>query len=185
MTTATVTDPVTDARRPAGSAAVAGAFASVVGGAIQAVRVEDFNPVVDRTEHVLLAAVAVALVLWAPAYVVLGRMTGSRAGRLGGWLAAAGCALLAFGMTSTNLHDQDYAWFSVVAVPANAAWLAGSLTLAVVTFRRRTLPRWLAVALDLVWVTSIILSQAGGNLVAGLIWAVVGRLMIASARSSN
>src|ERR687893_249606 len=113
MTIATDTDTVTTthtgtgARRPAGWAAVAGGLASVVGGAVQAVRVEDFNPVVDRTEHVLLAAVAVALMLWTPAYVVLGRMTGSRAGRAGGWLAAAGCALLAFGMTSTNLHDQD------------------------------------------------------------------------------
>jgi len=54
-----------------------------------------------------------------------------------------------------------------------------------VTFRRRTLPRWLAVGLALVWVTSIILSQAGGNLVAGLIWAVAGWLMIAGTRSSR
>jgi hypothetical protein len=183
--TVTPTGTETGARRPAGWAAVAGGLASAVGGAVQAVRVEDFNPVVDRTEHVLLTAVAIALVLWIPAYVVLGRMTGTRAGRIGGWLAAAGCALLAFGMTSTNLHDQDYSWFSVVAVPANAAWLAGSVTLAVVAFRRRTLPRWLAVGLALVWVTSIILSQAGGNLVAGLIWAVAGWLMIAGARSSR
>jgi hypothetical protein len=180
-----MTSHITDTRRPAGWAAVAGGLASIVGGAVQAVRIEDFNPIVDRTEHVLLTAIAVALVLWIPAYVVLGRMTGTRAGRIGGWLGAAGCALLAFGMTTTNLHDQDYSWFSVVAVPANAAWLAGSLTLAVVTFRRRTLPRWLAVALALVWVTSIILSQAGGNLVAGLIWAVIGWLMVAGARSSN
>ncbi len=54
-----------------------------------------------------------------------------------------------------------------------------------VAFRRRTLPRWPAAALALVWVTSIILSQAGGNLVAGLIWAVVGWLMIAGARPAN
>lgn len=112
-------------------------------------------------------------------------MTGTRAGRVGGWLGAAGCALLAFGMTSIDLHDQDYSWFGAVAVPANAAWLAGSVTLAVVTFRRRTLPRWLAVAPALVWATSIILSQAGGNLVAGLIWAIVGWLMIAGARASS
>ena len=183
--TTTTTEPVTPGRRPAGWAAVTGGLASAVGGAVQAVRVEDFDPIVDRTEHVLLTAVAVALVLWIPAYVTLGRMTGTRAGRIGGWLAAAGCALLAFGMTTTNLHDQDYAWFGVVAVPANAAWLAGSLTLAVVTFRRRTLPRWLAVGLALVWVTSIILSQAGGNPVAGLIWAVAGWLMIAGSRPAR
>ncbi len=188
MTTATVTETTTGAvdgaRRPAGWAAVTGGLASIVGGAVQAVRVDDLNPIVDRSEHVLLTAVAVALVLWIPAYVVLGRMTGTRAGRIGGLLAALGCALLAVGMTSTNLHDQDYPWFGIVAVPANAAWLAGSVTLAVVAFRRRTLPRGLAAALGLVWVTSIILSQAGGNLVAGLIWAVAGWLMIAGARST-
>ncbi|GIE97591.1 hypothetical protein [Paractinoplanes rishiriensis] len=163
---------------PAGWAGLAGGVASAVVGAIQAVRVEDFDPVVNRTEHVMLGLFAVALVLWIPAYLKLGRLTGTRAGWIGGCLAAFGCALLAFGSTSTNLHDQDYAWFSVVAVPANAAWLIGSLILAVVCWRRRVLPRWLAVGLALVWVTSIILSQAGGNLVAGLIWGIVGWLMI-------
>jgi hypothetical protein len=186
VTTTLTTSPVTtDRSAVAGWSGVAGGVASAVVGAIQVVRVEDFDPVVDGTEHVMLAMVAAALALWIPAYLALGRRTGSRAGRIGGYLAATGCALLAFGTTSTNLHDQDYSWFSVVAVPANAAWLAGSLMLAVVTFRRRTLPRWLSAGVALVWVTSIILSQAGGNLIAGAVWGVIGYLMVTGARAGR
>ena len=44
-------------------------------------------------------------------------------GLIGGYLAAVGCGLLAVGATSTNLHDQDCAWFMMVAIPANGAWL--------------------------------------------------------------
>lgn len=179
------TPPTTTRPALAGWAGIAGGAASAVVGAIQVVRAENFDPVVDGAEHVMLSMFAAALVLWIPAYLALGRSTGTRAGRIGGYLAAFGCALLAFGSTSTNLHDQDYSWFSVVAVPANAAWLIGSLTLAVVTFRRRTLPRWLAVGVALVWVTSIILSQAGGNLVAGAVWCVIGYLMVTGARTDR
>jgi hypothetical protein len=169
-------------RLAAGYAAVAGGIASVVAGAIQAVRVDDGNPVVGASEHVLLTLFALALLLWIPGYLALGRGTGGRVGRIGGHLAAAGCGLLAVGATSTNLHDQDYAWFVAVAIPANAAWLFGSIMLAVATYRARTLPRPLAVGVAFVWVTSIILSQAGGNLLAGLIWAVVGWLLVAGTR---
>jgi hypothetical protein len=184
-TTLTAPSTTTGRSAAAGWAGIAGGIASAVVGAIQVVRAENFDPVVDGTEHVMLTMMAAALVLWIPAYLALGRRTGTRAGRIGGYLAAAGCALLAFGTTSTNLHDQDYSWFSVVAVPANAAWLIGSVMLAVVTFRRRTLPRWLAVAVAVVWVTSIILSQAGGNLIAGAVWCVIGYLMVTGARAGR
>jgi hypothetical protein len=41
------------------------------------------------------------------------------------------------------------------------------------------------VAVALVWVTSIILSQAGGNPVAGAIWGVIGYLMVTGARATS
>ncbi|GID30578.1 hypothetical protein [Paractinoplanes brasiliensis] len=169
----------------AGWAGLAGGVTSAVAGAIQTVRAENFDPVVDRTEHVLLTMIALTLVLWIPAYLGLGRRAGTRTGRIGAGLAAFGCGLLAFGTTSTNLHDRDYSWFSVVAVPANASWLIGSIMLAVACFRTRALPRWLAVATGLVMPLSIVLSQAGGNLLAGAIWGAVGWLLIVNARTSK
>ncbi|GGM63972.1 hypothetical protein ACFFX1_30615 [Dactylosporangium sucinum] len=68
-------------------------------------------------------------------------------------------------------------------MPANLAWLVGSILLAVATWRAPTLPRWLSIGIALVWVTSIILSQLGGNLVAGVIWGVLGVLLTRSGRS--
>ena len=57
------------------------------------------------------------------------------------------------------------------------------MCLAVATWRSRTLPRWLAVGVALVWPCSILLAQVGGGLVAGAVFVVVGWLMIARARS--
>jgi hypothetical protein len=181
-TSADATTTTTRVRPAVAWSAAAGAVASSVAGAIQAVRTDDGDPLVGTSEHVLLAMVAVALTLWIPGYLALGRLTGTRTGRAGGYLAVAGSALLAAGMTSTNLHDQDYSWFPAVAAPANLFWLAGSILLAVATWRTGTLPRPLAAALVLVWLTSIILSQAGGNLIAGLIWAFVAWTLLAAAR---
>ncbi|MEU0562905.1 hypothetical protein [Dactylosporangium sp. NPDC006015] len=176
MTTTTTVTTDTSSARLAGYAAVLGAITSAVAGAIQVVRVDDGSPEVGLSEHVVLTLVALSLLLWLPAYVRLGR-TSSRLGLVGGYLAGAGAAILAAGMTSTNLHGEDYSWFPVVAAPANLAWLAGSVLLAVATWRAGTLPRTLAAGLAVVWLTSIILSQAGGGLVAGAIFAVVGILV--------
>ncbi|MEV4510094.1 hypothetical protein AB0K00_14155 [Dactylosporangium sp. NPDC049525] len=81
--------------------------------------------------------------------------------------------LLAFAMTASNLHGEDYGWFPALAVPANALWAVGSVVLAVTTVRARSLPRPLAVALPVIWLSSIMLSQLGGNLLAGALWAAV------------
>ena len=185
MSSTTTTAPAATGTRAggkgAGYAAIAGGVASAVAGAMQAVRTDDGNPIVGASEHVILALIAAALVLWMPGYLALGRASG-RLGRIGGITAVVGTGLLALGMTSTNLHDQDYSWFPVVAAPANLAWLVGSVLLAVATFRTGALPRTLAVCLPLIWLTSIILSQAGGNLLAGAGWAVIGWVLAVNAR---
>ncbi|GAA0796719.1 hypothetical protein [Spirilliplanes yamanashiensis] len=179
-----VESQTTTRNRPlAGWAAAAGGVASMVGGAVQAVRPADTDPIVSTSDHVILTVTALALVLWIPAYLVLGRDARRAVGTWGGRLAAFGAALLVIGMTSTNLHGQDYSWFSIVAVPANLAWLAGSVCLAVATWRSRTLPRWLAVGVALVWPCSIFLAQSGGGLVAGAVFVVVGWLMVARGRA--
>ncbi len=188
MSTTTTTAPTaTEARaggKAAGYAAIAGGMASAVAGAMQAVRTDDGNPIVGASEHAILTLIAAALILWMPGYLALGRASG-RLGRIGGITTVVGTGLLAFGMTSTNLNDQDFSWFPAVAAPANLAWLVGSVLLAVATFRAGTLPRTLAISLPLIWLTSIILSQLGGNLLAGAGWAVIGWVLTVNARQGG
>ncbi|WP_238016699.1 hypothetical protein KZZ52_00900 [Dactylosporangium sp. AC04546] len=177
-----LTLPTTQARPVLGWLAILGGTASAVAGAIQLILPSDTDPLINANEHVVLTLLAVAFVAWIPGYLTLGTSAG-KLGKAAGILAALGCALLTIGMTSTNLHGQDYAWFGVVAVPANLAWLVGSVLLAVATWRTRTLPRWLSIGVALVWVTSIILSQLGGNLIAGVIWCTLGALLTRANRS--
>jgi len=160
-----------------------GAVVSAVIGAIQAVTPWSEDPLVDPTEHVLLTLLAVLLLTWIPGHLALGRDSGG-VGRAGGVLVAVGMVLLTIGATSSNLHNEDYAWFPVVAVPANAGWLVGSILLAVAAWRRRTLPRVLAAALPLAWLTSVVLSQLGANLAAALILGAVGWLYLNGPASS-
>ena len=188
MSATTTTAPaVTGTRaggKAAGYAAIAGGMAAAGAGAMQAVRTDDGNPIVGASEHVILSLIAAALILWMPGYLTLGRASG-RLGRIGGIITVVGTGLLAFGMTSTNLNDQDFSWFPAVAAPANLAWLVGSVLLAVATFRTGTLPRTLAISLPLIWLTSIILSQLGGNLLAGAAWAVIGWVLTVNARQGG
>ncbi|MFC0527521.1 hypothetical protein [Phytohabitans kaempferiae] len=164
-----------DIPRGVAATALAGTALAAVAGAIQAVRPTDTDPLIDGGEHVLLALFAAALVLWMPGYLTLGRAIGGPA-RAGSWMAVAGTALLAFAMTATNLNGEDYSWFPALALPANALWAIGSILLAVVAYRRRALPRPLALALPLIWVGSIPLSQLGGSLVAAAIWGAIAWL---------
>ncbi len=81
--------------------------------------------------------------------------------------------LLAFGGTLANLNDRDFWWFPVNAIPANPSCLAGSVLVAL-SRTRTVVPRRLAALLPVAWVTSIILSQAAANLVAGGILGLLG-----------
>ncbi|WP_203784528.1 hypothetical protein, partial [Asanoa ferruginea] len=166
-------------RRITAWAALAGAAVSGVVGAIQAMRPFSDDPLVDRGEHVILALCAVMLVLWIPGYLALGAEASPakrRLGRIGAWSVVVGTGTLAVAMTASNLHNEDYPWFAALAIPANGLWGIGSILLAVATYRARTLPRPIAAALPLIWLTSIVLSQQGGNLVAGALWAAIGWL---------
>jgi hypothetical protein len=68
-----------------------------------------------------------------------------------------------------------------VAVVTNAAWLFGSIVLAVVLQRRRAVPTLVAVGLPLCWVAIIPLSHLGGGLIAGAYWMMVGYLLTTDA----
>ncbi|MCD0448470.1 hypothetical protein LO762_04565 [Actinocorallia sp. API 0066] len=161
--------------RPVAVSGLLGGLALAVTGLMQAVRPQDAEPKVTGEEHVILGLFAAALVLLAPLVWTLAGL-GGRAARAGAALVVAGHALLAFGATASNLNGEDYAWFPAVAVPANLAVLAGSITLAVGLWRVPGL-RPYAAALPLTWLCTIPLSQLGGPLLAGLYWLLALRLL--------
>lgn len=146
-----------------------------VTGVMQAVRPTDADPRVLGEEHLILALFAASLLLLIPGLLALAR--GTRAARVGAAVVSAGHVLLAFGATASNLNGEDYAWFAYVAVPANLAMLAGSITMAVSLWRAGTVPRLVAAALPALWLCEIILAQLGGGLIVGVYWLIVGRLL--------
>ena len=164
-------------RLPALAAGAAGALQVAVG-IVQAADPGDTIPTLRPVEHVVLGLYAAALLLLVPACLAL---SDSARGRRGAQAAAVGMVLLAVGMTATNLHDQDYSWFPVVASAANAAWLLGSVALGVSLWRAGRVARWVAVLPVVTWVCGIPLSQLGGSALAGAGWLAVGALLRADA----
>lgn len=144
-------------------------------GAAQAVRSGDTSVEIATGMRWILAAFALSLLVLVPAHLALGRfarsMTGAR-------IAAVGTPLLAVGAGSSAINGQDFGWFPVVAVIANALWLVGSITLGVSLWRAGRTPRWLAVLLPVSMPVTLFFSQAGSGLVVGLLWLAIGAWLL-------
>jgi hypothetical protein len=123
--------------------------------------------------HVLLGGFSLALLLTVPA--MLGLAAYAR-GRSGVWIAAPGLIAFAVAATASNVGGDDPSWFWLVAGPANALWLAGSIVLAVSLSRAGRVPRSVAIGLPLVQVAALPLSMLGGLVAAGGYWLAVGWL---------
>jgi hypothetical protein len=63
----------------------------------------------------------------------------------------------------------------------NAAWLLGSIVLAVSLKRARTVPAAVAIGLPLTWVATIPLATSGGGVIAGAYYLTIGYLMASDA----
>lgn len=157
-------------------AAVGAGTLFLVDGIILGLDPGETDPLLRPLEHVILSLYAVALLLLVPALLHLAGRVDARRPAV---LASTGAVVLAFGMTATNLHGQDYSWFPAAAVPANLAWLAGSVALSVALWRRSRAPRWAAVTPVVTWVCGIPLSQLGGPVLSGALWLAIGALALA------
>lgn len=143
-------------------------------GAYQAVREDSLTIQIPADVRVMLVVFAVSMLVLVPAHLALGAFARSRRGSN---IAAIGTPLLAVGALSSAVNGEDFSWFPVVAVAANALWFVGGLTLAVSLWRAGRVQRWVAAVLPLTMPVTLLLSQIGGGLLAGAFWLAVGMLM--------
>ncbi len=166
----------------AGRLAMAAGALFAAAGVVQLVDPQNTgSQVVGLAGHLNLAFFLAALMLASPTFVVLARY--ARPGKAEKAAYAAGLGTFVLGVTciSSLAMGHDGVWFNVIAPITNAAWLFGSIALAVSLKRAGRVPTLVAVGLPVAWVTTIPLSTTGGGLVTGAYFLTVGYLAASDA----
>lgn len=78
------------------------------------------------------------------------------------------------------VSGHDLSVFNVTAPVTNAAWLFGSVILAVSLKRRGTVSTAVAAGMLLTWVAVIPLATLGGGVIAGAYYLIIGYLLASS-----
>ena len=167
----------------AGRAAILAGASFVAGGVTEIVhsqRQAD-HQVVGVAGYLTLSFFVVALLSVAPSFIALARRARSGVGTKAAWAAAAGTTILGLTSITSIVNGHDLALFNVVAPVTNAAWLIGSIILAVSLKRAGRVPAAVAVGLPLAWVATIPLATAGGGVLAGAYYLTIGYLMASDA----
>jgi hypothetical protein len=157
----------------AGAAAVAGGVTEIVHSQRHA-----GNNVVGVAGYLTLSFVAVFLISVSPSFIAL-----SRRGRSGAALkaaVAAGAGTLVLGLTSITslINGHDLGIFNVIAPLTNAAWLIGSIVIAVSLKRAGRVSTVVAVGLPVAWMATIPLATVGGGVIAGAYYLAIGYLLV-------
>jgi hypothetical protein len=170
--------------RVAAPAALAAGGAWAADGVLQLIHPQTSSDtlVVGAAGYANLALFVAALLLVSPAFVALGERPRTKLALRAGIAAAAGTVLLAITGITSLAHGRDYSFFPPVAVVTNAAWLLGSIVIAVALKRTRTAPRWAAYGLPVAWIGSIPLATHGGGLITGAYWMATSLLVLGTER---
>ena len=163
----------------AGRTAILAGAALTAGGVTQIVhsqRQAD-NQVVGVAGYLALSFFIVALLSIAPSFIALARRARSRVAAWAALAAAAGTTILGLTSITSIVNGHDLALFNVVAPVTNAAWLAGSVILAVSLKRAGRVPAAVAAGLPLAWVATIPLATHGGGVLAGAYYLTTGSLL--------
>lgn len=160
----------------AGAAAMGAGAVTAAMGVVQLLdpNKEAGTDVIGWAGYSKLAMLVVALLLIAPVYLTLARWA---RWEVAGAVAAAGTVVLALTCITSLVNGEDLAAFNVLAPFTNAAWLFGSIALAISLRQTGRVRTAVAVGLPLAWVAMLPLSSFGGPLVAGAYWIWVGRLL--------
>jgi hypothetical protein len=169
--------------RFAGRAAILGGAALTACGVTQIVhsqRQAD-NRVVGVAGYLALSFFIVAILSIAPSFIALARRSRSRVAAWAALAAAAGTTILGLTSITSIVNGHDLALFNVLAPVTNAAWLAGSIILAVSLKRARRVPAAVAIGLPLAWVATIPLATLGGGVLVGAYYLTIGYLLASKA----
>jgi hypothetical protein len=164
----------------AGRAAILAGAAFAAGGVTQIVHSQrhSVNRVVGVAGYLALSFFVVALVSAAPSFLALARRARSGAATKAALAAAAGTAVLGLTSITSIVNGHDLGLFNVLAPLTNAAWLFGSIILAVSLKRAGKVPPAVAVGLPIAWVATIPLATVGGGVIAGAYYLAVGHLLV-------
>jgi hypothetical protein len=135
------------------------------------------NNVVGTAGYLALSFFVVALICVAPSFVALARSARPGIAQKAAVAAAAGTLVLGVTSITSLVNGSDLALFNVVAPVTNAAWLYGSIVLAVALKRAGRVSTFVAVGLPAAWVATIPLATVGGGVIAGAYYLAVGYLL--------
>ena len=167
----------------AGRAAMLAGAAATAGGVTEIVHSQRHSAsnVVGVAGYLTLSFFAVFLIGVAPSFIALARRARSRLAANSA--VAAGAATLVLGLTSITsiVNGHDLGLFNVIAPLTNAAWLIGSIIIAVALKRAGKVSTVVAVGLPIAWVATIPLATVGGGVIAGAYYLAIGYLLVNNA----
>ena len=167
----------------AGRAAMLAGAAATAGGITQIVQSQRHagNNVVGVAGYLSLSFFVVFLIGVAPSFIALARR--ARSGHALKAAVAAGAGTFVLGLTSITslINGHDLGVFNVIAPLTNAAWLFGSMIIAVSLKRAGKVSTAVAVGLPIAWAATIPLATVGGGVLAGAYYLAIGYLLVNNA----
>jgi hypothetical protein len=164
----------------AGRAALLAGAAATAGGVTQIVHPQRHsgNNVVGVAGYLTLSFFVVFLLSFAPSFPALARRARSGLAVKAAVAAAAGMLVLGFTAITSLINGRDLGMFNVIAPLTNAAWLFGSIIIAVSLKRAGKVSTAVAVGLPIAWVATIPLATVGGGVIAGVYYLAIGYLLV-------
>ena len=164
----------------AGRAAMLAGAAAAAGGVTEIVHSQRHsgNNVVGVAGYLTLSFFAVFLISVAPSFIALARRARSRLAINTAVAAGAGTLVLGLTAITSIANGHDLGLFNVIAPLTNAAWLIGSIIIAVSLKRAGKVSTAVAIGLPIAWVATIPLATVGGGVIAGAYYLAIGYLLI-------
>ena len=164
----------------AGRAALLAGTAAIAGGVTQIVHSQRHsgNNVVGVAGYLSLSFFVVFLISVAPSFLALARRARSGLALKAAVAAAAGTLVLGLTSITSLVNGHDLGMFNAIAPLTNAAWLFGSIIIAVSLKRAGKVSNLVAFGLPIAWVATIPLGTHGGGVIAGAYYLAIGYLLV-------